>query len=477
METPSSLEVRGVLAPVSPEFEPPGVVTGPIAAHVAPLLFAKWFGDRLTDPLISRRSAHRLRPRAAHTFVVCGKDFLLTIRKYSGPVPKKDRVWLAEASKLAKEHFSNRSVFWKGLPRGGRRPTCAMGQTHESALVRRRLHQGAPYKVPQLRELLWDWFVDTRRSVATTISPRFVLLKARQIADKLLAEQRRNGVLEAFPNLDRHWLLRWKRDKGVVFRKPNLRYKCSRVVLKMRLRAMWLNTIRVRRVAEIFLHNDLSQSVWGIDEKPLHFNESGSKCVRTLEIAGAPAVALKQNHAATRERCTVMTCVTSAPAASASPALLPLEVLFRAKTDRRTRSLVVPPDMLVRVQWAEKGSYRQENILLWMERFLEEWTPDRALRRDYRILFLDMAKSHLGDPVVEFAWRRGQHVRFAGFPGEALSRVGHRQSVQLKVAGGRLVQGRAGLGLSTVATNSGCSLRRCLPRVSPPTALEPRVCR
>ena len=74
-------------------------------------------------------------------------------------------------------------------------------------------------------------------------------------------------------------------------RKPNARYKCSRQVLRARLRVMWLNLFKVRRLAQRLLGRDLSDQIYGIDEKPLHFNESGSKALATLEIAGAPAVA------------------------------------------------------------------------------------------------------------------------------------------------------------------------------------------
>ncbi len=58
----------------------------------------------------------------------------------------------------------------------------AVGRTAGRTLFRRRGNQGAPYKCPVLREKLWDWFVDMRRSIASTISPKFVLLKAKSMA-------------------------------------------------------------------------------------------------------------------------------------------------------------------------------------------------------------------------------------------------------------------------------------------------------
>jgi hypothetical protein len=206
----------------------------------------------------------------------------------------------------------------------GRRPTMASGRTPDRQLLRRRVSQGASYKCPLIREYLWDWFVDVRRSVASHISPKFVLMRARSIAAQILETQRRTGCYAPLPQLDKHWLLRWKRDKGVVFRKPNARFKTSKKVMIARLRAMWINNFKVRRLAQRLLGTDLAEDVYGIDEKPLHFNESGSKNCRTLEIAGAPSVKLKENHSATRERVSVMTLVTTNLAAIQQPRGLPV---------------------------------------------------------------------------------------------------------------------------------------------------------
>ena len=114
--------------------------------------------------------------------------------------------------------------------------------------------------------------------------------------------------------------------------------------------------------------------------------------MRTLELAGEPEVALKQNHAATRERVSIMTLVSSNPSAK-----LPLELLFRAKTDKRIRDLKVPEEhtverMPITFQYAVKGSYRQSHLLRYLKRVLDEWTPARAALVDYRVLMLDVAK-------------------------------------------------------------------------------------
>ena len=89
---------------------------------------------------------------------------------------------------------------------------------------------------------------------------------------------------------------------------------------------MWVNNFKIRRLGAHFAGHDLADPIFSIDEKPVHFNESGSKNCRTLEIVGAPVVRLKQNHAATRERVSVMTCVTSCVAAAAQQKRLPVAI-------------------------------------------------------------------------------------------------------------------------------------------------------
>ena len=84
-----------------------------------------------------------------------------------------------------------------------------------------------------------------------------------------------------------------------------------------------------------------------------------------------------------------------------------VEVLFRAKTDRRTRSLELPADTNVSVRWAVKGSYREEHLLAFMNQWLKPWTPERQAAQDYRVLMLDVARSHIGEDVLDLAFLRG----------------------------------------------------------------------
>ena len=63
--------------------------------------------------------------------------------------------------------------------------------------------------------------------------------------------------------------------------------------------------------------------------------------------------------------------------------------------------------MKVSLSWAVKGSYRKEHVMAFLRKWLHPWDELRAHRRDWRILLLDVAKSHVGTDIVELAHSRG----------------------------------------------------------------------
>jgi hypothetical protein len=205
--------------------------------------------------------------------------FLRVVKGCDGKVEKRHVEWL--------RYCISTSKFDSGLVAERLR----VGRTSASRLLpnrmlrRRRGLQGAPVKCSILRDELFAWFVDIRASLATRISPRFVLLKARQIADVIVEEQVRTKAFVAMPKINAAWLMRFKKDKGIVFRKPNLRYKVSRPVLLARVKATWCNLLRVRYFASRLIGSDLADRCYGVDEKPIHFNESGSKAERIRAVS------------------------------------------------------------------------------------------------------------------------------------------------------------------------------------------------
>ena len=280
---------------------------------------------------------------------------------------KKERVWLTRCERIAKKldlpgadlQGAGSSLLHNSSMRN------VAERVRPNQMLLRSRSKGAPYKCPAIREALWQWFVDIRNSLQTLISPKCVLMKAKEIAHHCLTDmkEKKNGFVP-LPVMNKAWLWRWRKDYGVSYRRPTARYKCSKEKLQRRLKAMWSNNFRVRYLAQLTLGHDLSNSIHGIDEKPIHFNEAfcrtqcvvfialyecivvyctclyycivlyivlylieaGSKNVGTLEIAGAPEVKLKANHIATRERVSIMTWVTSNMQLAKCPKCTPVEV-------------------------------------------------------------------------------------------------------------------------------------------------------
>ena len=92
---------------------------------------------------------------------------------------------------------------------------------------------------------------------------------------------------------------------------PSTANGVSRALGDARCVAEWTNVVKIRRLAEIYLKNDLSIKMVQVDEIPIHVNASASKAVETLEHEGAPVVALRINQTASRDRLTLMTCGVS----------------------------------------------------------------------------------------------------------------------------------------------------------------------
>ena len=176
---------------------------------------------------------------------------------FKGAPPKKDKVALARHLKLWRRHQAANDGLGAIVVAGhrGRRKLRPRG-VPEGLLLRSR-GAGANYKAPELREALFDWFVDIRASLACALTPRYVLYKAKELADNMLASMRQCGVYTPLPKLTPSWLWRWRNSFGISMRKPNSRVKASRQCMEQRLKAMWCNLIRLRRLGQWLLQERL----------------------------------------------------------------------------------------------------------------------------------------------------------------------------------------------------------------------------
>lgn len=177
-------------------------------------------------------------------------------------------------------------------------------------------------------------------------------------------------------------------------------------MLEERLQITWLNVYRVRRLCKLAHGYDPILEGW--DQKPFHFNESGSAQRKTLHWRGVPEVPLKECASAVRSRWTATTYASTNP--DRFTEYPPLEVLFKGGTVVEQRL----DDMLIRLcaggdqgelsfftaQVGPKGSYRTDHVIEFLRRHLEPASPGR----DWRIVMADFYGPHADTTVFELCW-------------------------------------------------------------------------
>ena len=307
----------------------------------------------------------------------------------------------------------------KAVASGG---VCASGRllrSKNSALVglkggRRRRRaggtQGAPRKAVPLREALFDWFCEARKTIKGRMFSSTLISQARSLRLTYITECLRQRVIPDAPKAITHvWVRRWRREYGVSLRRPNKRYKVPRSVFMERVRILWCNTLRIRVLSWLCWGRDTV--VEGFDQKPFHMSEAGSKNQKTLALRGDEDVVLKENHAHTRERWSANTFVTSCP--RRAEAIPPLELMFRggSQVDASLQAIKPADAPWLSITTGPKASYRIDDVLACLETHLEK-VPALAgseceSSRDWRIMMCDAYAGHEESSLRRLCWARG----------------------------------------------------------------------
>lgn len=86
---------------------------------------------------------------------------------------------------------------------------------------------------------------------------------------------------------------------------------------------------------------------------------------------------------------------------------VPVEILFKVRTDRTTKGLTIPDNVPGFVGFSPSGSYDEEAFMKYLAKVLPLWTPERAAACDYRIILLDDYRVHNMESVRVFLFERG----------------------------------------------------------------------
>ena len=174
----------------------------------------------------------------------------------------------------------------------------------------------------------------------------------------------------------------------------------------------WSNAFRIRSsVLKLFGYDPV---IYSTDQKPFHFDESGSKNQKTLGWTGQQETAIKENHGATRSRWTSNTlCTSDVEKAKQIPFV---ELMFaggeKLSTDlqRLVDELRADGHGYLSIVTSDSGSYRTGSVFDYLEKMLDPMVPGR----DIRILAMDTYKSHLDDAIKRLGWQRGYIVLYQG---------------------------------------------------------------
>ena len=156
-----------------------------------------------------------------------------------------------------------------------------------------------------------------------------------------------------------------------------------RAVLAERLKIFWVVTATLRKL--ILLTFGYDPTFRNVDQSPFRGNEAGSAERNAIALKGAPTVPLVENHAATRERWS-LNSVTDSSTERISKELPGFELTFKAEgkvKEGRLQAYVASKGLpfKVSVVTGPSGSYRERDVLNFLEKRLLPWGPGRE--RDF----------------------------------------------------------------------------------------------
>ncbi len=258
----------------------------------------------------------------------------------------------------------------------------------ESKVAYRAPGGGRKAAAPNIREALFEWFINVRGVLKGRLPRSLFKLKCEELFAKWKESSKEDVPPMKFSN---HWIHSWMRQYNVSLLKPNKRFAINRQIRKQRILEFLKNIWRVRHFFNAHFRKE--PVIINGDQMPLHRNESSSQ--KTLSLKGQQTF-VKENYMLSRERVTVYTQVSTDPKYQPKP-----EFVFKGKGTKT--KLQVPAGM--HAQWAPKGSYRLENMLETIKHLPNLANPFSC--KDYAVYVLDDYSVHITQEVRRALLARG----------------------------------------------------------------------
>ena len=189
---------------------------------------------------------------------------------------------------------------------------------------------GRKVTAPEVREALYDWFIDVRGSLKARLPRSLFKTQAKFFYDSWWSQQSEEVEEQPPLTFSNKWIKGWMAEYNVSLRKPNKRFQIKQSDREERVYEYVKNVWTIRK---FFIDNfSVDPPVINGDQMPLHRNESASQ--KTLNIQGCDTY-VKENYSLSRERVTAFTQASSDPSLKVFP-----EFVFKGKG---THTYLQPP--------------------------------------------------------------------------------------------------------------------------------------
>ena len=240
--------------------------------------------------------------------------------------------------------------------------------------------------MPSIGFELFQWFVDEVGELKCRADARLCMDKAQSYVDHLIDA---GYDKTSMPTINKWWFKRWRTEFGISYRAVTTRFKVSMGKACARVACMLGNIFRLQFLWEL-CHPGVPMRWFSMDQKPSWFNNAGLK--KTLARKGHRRVTVAENFHATRSRYTICTIVQSWRRARGEPPKV--AVLFKGKRGSKLADGISAPHWML-IQFQEKGSYRSEDVV----DFLEWALPEARTSEESVVVLLDWFSAHLSDAV------------------------------------------------------------------------------
>ena len=271
-----------------------------------------------------------------------------------------------------------------------------------------RAHKPRASRASGIDQLLLDFFVDEIRELRCRADSRILMDHARELRAFLI---KKGEVEKELPKLigdaGKMWFMRWRKRHGIVMRPTGMKLKVSWRKVVKRVGVLMRNIFRLRAFWNL-LHPGTRMRWLSLDQKPCWFNNAG--LTGTYATSGSQPT-VREDYNGTRQRYTIL---TSVPSWQDDPNLPPkMAVLFKGKPNGRIVRGIEEhfgQPLWMKVQVQEKGSYRAEDMI----EFLEWALPDANSSEESIIVLLDWFSAHRSDEVEQLVKRKGHVLLFHG---------------------------------------------------------------